>query len=110
MFKAALSASAIVIGTLCFAGGAQAQGAAPPDLSGNYQCQPDPSPCMWSGKTPSISQSGNKLDIKNDKGEVAAATLTSNITISAGGPMNSFGTVRPDHSISWSNGNRWKKQ
>jgi hypothetical protein len=106
-----LSTAAIVtLGTLAFVGRVQAQGAAPPDLSGSYRCQQDPTPCMWSGETPSISQTGNKLDIKNDKGEVAAGTLTSNITISVGGPMNSYGVVHPDHSIEWSNGNKWTKQ
>lgn len=103
-------AAIVALGTSAVIGRAKAQGASPPDLSGNYKCQPDPTPCLWSGQTPSISQSGNKLDIKNDKGETASATLTSDITISAGGPMNSYGTVRPDHSISWSNGNQWQKQ
>jgi hypothetical protein len=113
MLKSALSISAIAalcaFAALCQA---HAQGAAPqpPDLSGNYQCQPDPSPCMWSGQTPSIAQNGNKLDIKNDKGEAATATLTSNITISVGGPMNAYGVVQNDHSIQWSNGNKWRKQ
>jgi hypothetical protein len=106
-----LSTAAIVtLGTLALVARVQAQGAAPPDLSGTYRCQQDPTPCMWSGEAPSISQTGNKLDIKNDKGEVAAGTLTSNITISVGGPMNSYGVVRPDHSIEWSNGNKWTKQ
>lgn len=36
-------------------------------------------PGSWTGENPSISQSGTKLDIKNHKGEIAAATLTSNI-------------------------------
>jgi hypothetical protein len=107
---ALLTAAIITLGTLAVASRVQAQGAAPPDLSGSYHCQQDPTPCMWSGQTPSISQSGNKLDIKNDQGEVAAGTLTSNITISVGGPMNSYGVIRPDHTIEWSNGNKWTKQ
>ena len=110
MLKSALSISAIA--ALCaFAtlGQARAQGAAPPDLSGNYQCRPDPSPCMWSGQTPSIAQNGKKLDIKNDKGEAASATLTSNITISVGGPMNAYGVIQPDNTIQWSNGTHWRK-
>jgi len=107
---ALLIAAVVMLGTLALVGRVQAQGAAPPDISGTYQCQPDPTPCLWSGQSPSVSQSGNKLDIKNDKGETASALLTSDITISAGGPMNSYGVIRPDHSIDWSNGNRWKKQ
>jgi len=111
MFKTGLSISAIAaLCALSLYSQAQAQGAAPPDVSGNYQCQPDPTPCLWSGPAPSISQTGNKLDIKNDKGEVAAATLTSNVTITAGGPLNSYGVVGTDHSIEWSNGNKWRKQ
>jgi hypothetical protein len=81
----------------------------PPDLSGTYQCQPDPSPCAWSGNSPTISQNGKKLQVKNEKGETADATLTSDITISAGGPMNSLGIVRGDHSIDWSDGTKWHK-
>ena len=62
------------------------------------------------GQTPSITQTGTGLVIKNDKGEVAAAKLTSDITISAGGPLNSYGVIRSDHAIDWSNGNTWRKQ
>lgn len=91
-------------------GQAQGQGEAAPDLAGTYQCRPDPDPCIWPGSTPSISQSGNKLQIKGDKGELADATLTSNTTISAGATFNSTGIIRPDHSIDWSDGTKWNKQ
>jgi hypothetical protein len=127
MFKAALAISAAAaLCALTVAGKVEAQGtspatppATPPaqaapaptaDVSGNYQCQPDPTPCLWSGQTPSISQSSTKLDVKNDKGEVAAGMLTSNITMSVGGPMNANGVVGSDHSIEWSNGNKWQKK
>jgi hypothetical protein len=111
MMQTALPIAAVVaLCTLAFAGRAQAQGAAPPDISGSYRCQPNSAPCAWPGQTPSISQSGNKLQIKNDKGETANALFTSDITISAGGPLNSFGTIRPDHSIDWSDGTKWRKQ
>jgi pentapeptide MXKDX repeat protein len=80
------------------------------DLSGTYQCSPNPDPCLWPGASPSISQSGNKLQIKGDNGGLADATLTSSITISAGGTFNSFGTIRPDHSIDWSDGTKWRKK
>ena len=108
--KVLAAGAVIALGALALMARAQAQGAAPADASGNYQCQPDPTPCLWSGPSPSISQSGNKLQIKNDKGDVADATLTSPITISAGGPLNSLGVIYPDHSIEWSNGNKWRKQ
>lgn len=97
------------------AGRAQAQGQAqtpPPaaaaaDLSGTYQCQPNPDPCVWSGTSPSLSQSGKTLQIKGDNGATATATLTSDSTISAGGTFNSLGIIRPDHSIDWSDGTKW---
>ena len=102
------AAAALCIITL--AGPAESQGASPPNLSGAYRCQPNSDPCRWTGQTPSISQSGKKLEIKNDKGEISNATLTSDVTISAGAPFNSLGIIRPDHSIDWSNGTRWQKQ
>jgi hypothetical protein len=111
--KAALSAAAIVgFGTLALAGAAHAQGAAPvtADLGGTYQCKPNPSPCLWSGATASITQSGKKLQIKGTNGAMADATLTSDVTITAGGTFNSLGIIRPDKSIDWSDGTTWTKQ
>jgi hypothetical protein len=101
--------AAIALGALSLTFANKAN-AAPPDLSGTYQCQPNPLPCLWTGQTPSISQTGSDLQIKNDKGVIAAAKLTSDITISAGGPLNSYGIIRDDHSIDWSNGNIWRRQ
>lgn len=113
-------AAALVV--LCaLTGHAQAQGqpqpstpaaapaAASADLSGTYKCQPNPNSCVWSGPSPSISQSGKALQIKGDNGATADATLTSDSTISAGGTFNSYGIVRPDHSIDWSDGTKWSK-
>jgi hypothetical protein len=113
--KAALSAAAIVgFGTLALVGAAYAQGAAPAtaaaDLSGTYQCKPNPSPCLWSGATAAITQSGKKLQIKGTNGAMADATLTSDVTITAGGTFNSLGIVRADKSIDWSDGTKWIKQ
>ncbi len=82
----------------------------PVDLSGSYKCQPNPSPCLWAGPSASIAQSGKGLQIKGDNGATADATLTSDLTISAGGTFNSLGIVRPDHSIDWSDGTKWAKQ
>jgi hypothetical protein len=103
-------AAALTLGVLALCVRAEAQGTAPPNLNGGYRCQPNPTPCFWPGQTPSISQSGTKLDIKNDKGDTSAARLTSDITISAGAPFNSLGIIRADHSIDWSNGTTWHKQ
>ena len=88
----------------------QTPAAAPADLNGTYQCQPNPDPCIWSGPTASLSQSGDKLQIKGADGAVADATLTSASTISAMGTFNSIGIVRADHSIDWSDGTKWARQ
>jgi hypothetical protein len=115
--RTALSAAAII--ALCtLAGQVQAQSpaqtqppaAAPADLSGTYQCRPNPDPCLWPGASPSMSQTGKNLQIKGDSGAIADAILTSDSTISAGGTFNSLGIVRPDHSIDWSDGTKWSKQ
>jgi hypothetical protein len=105
----AAATMAIALCALALAGGAQAQGPAPADLSGTYQCKPNPDPCTWPGASPSISQSGDKLQIKGDNGAMADATLTSPTTISAAATFNSIGIVRPDHSIDWSDGTKWSK-
>jgi hypothetical protein len=92
---------------------ALAQGAAAPApagaLAGTWQCKPNPDPCTWPGASPSITQSGNELQIKGADGATSDATMTSATTISAGGTFNSFGIVRPDKSIDWSDGTKWSK-
>ena len=60
--------------------------------------------------TVSITQAGNKVELKNDSGSFADAKLTSNITLSASPPFNSEGLILPDKSIQWSNGTHWVKQ
>ncbi len=111
--KASVSAAAIAgLCTLALVGAARAEGAAPApaDLSGTYQCKPNPSPCLWSGATASITQSGKKLQIKGANGAMADATLTSAVTIAAGGTFNSLGIIRADESIDWSDGTKWTKR
>jgi hypothetical protein len=88
---------------------AQAEGGSMPNIAGTYQCKPDPRPCIWPGSSPSIFQSGDKLEIKNDKGETADGAFTSNMTLTAAGPLNSLGIIRTDHSIDWSDGTTWRK-
>ena len=107
--RATIPVAALSLAALGAPGGVKAQAQAA-DLSGTYQCKPDPLPCAWPGASPSISQSGNRLEIKGDKGETANAMLTSDITISAGGTFNSYGIVRPDKTIDWSDGTKWLKQ
>jgi len=58
-----------------------------------------------------VAQTGNNLDIKNDKGVAGTATVTSNISISAGPPWNMLGVNSADaRTIDWSNGTQWRKQ
>lgn len=81
-----------------------------PTLAGTFQCGPDEKACQWSGKTFTVTQTGNHLDIKNDKGDQGTATLTSAISVSAGPPWNMLGVISNDgKTISWSNGSLWKK-
>ena len=110
MLGKSLSTSAVVslIGVI-MAGSSCAQ-AAPANLSGTYRCKPEPSSCQWSGQSFTVVQSGDKLDLKNDKGEVAQGTVTSDISLSVGGPWNMLGVVLPDNEIQWSNGTEWQKQ
>ena len=102
------TAAAIALSALALAGAAGAQGAS--DLNGTFQCKPNPNPCLWSGATATMTQSGKKLQIKGANGAMADATLTSDSTIAAGGTFNSLGIVRPDKSIDWSDGTKWTRQ
>jgi hypothetical protein len=79
-----------------------------PNLSGNYRCEPLPMSCR-SGQAFSISQSGNALELKSDKGEEGNGRLTSATTASAGAPWNMLGVLY-DGAIEWSNGTKWRKQ
>src|SRR5262245_30374719 len=110
MLKTSMSISLMAaLAAFVFTGPAQDQSSAA-NLSGTYRCQPQPNPCRWQGQTPTISQSGTKLELKINTDELAEGKLTSNITVSAGPPYNAEGLVRPDHSIEWSNGTKWIKQ
>lgn len=91
-------------------GGANAQPAAAPNFSGTYRCAPEPSSCKNSGQTFTVTQSGNNLEMKSSEGDVGQAKLTSNTTMSVGGPWNMVGVVVPDGRIQWSNGTVWTKQ
>jgi len=106
--KTILSIAAVALGASLAAAAANA--ASPPNLSGTYRCQPAPAPCLWPGQKPTITQSGTTLQIKSDQGDVSAAKLTSDTTISAGPTFNSLGNIRPDQSIDWSDGTKWHKQ
>lgn len=84
--------------------------AANPNLVGTFKCGPNMKVCQWSGQTFTVTQNGNRLEIKNEKGDQGTAQLTSAISISAGPPWNMLGVISGDgKAISWSNGSEWKK-
>ena len=109
------------IAAAAFVGAAQAQTSAAaghgtntslPDLGGTYKCEGDETTCGWSGWTFTVNQSGPNLDIKNEKGDVGHAKLTSHISLSAGPIWNMLGTIvsADNRVIQWSNGTTWRKQ
>jgi hypothetical protein len=88
-----------------------AEAAQAPSLAGTYRCGPDAKACEWSGATFTVTQNGNALVVKNDKGAEGVVTVTSNISVSAGPPWNMLGTISADaRTIDWSNGTQWRKQ
>lgn len=87
----------------------QANAADAPDLAGTYRCD-DAKRCENSGQTFTVTQMGNTIDVKNDKGAIGQGTVTSAITISMGPPWNMFGVIHEAGSIDWSNGTQWRKQ
>jgi hypothetical protein len=107
--KSAAMAAIVVLAAVAAQGHAQAQPAAP-KLDGSYRCEPEPSSCQWSGQTFTIDQSGTRLDMKNDKGDVAQGLLSSKLTLSVGAPWNMLGVILPDNRIQWSNGTVWRKE
>jgi hypothetical protein len=102
-----LSLAALAAGAI--SGTANAQGAAP-NFAGTWRCAPQPASCQNGGQTFTVTQSGNVLEIKSDNGGVGQAKLSSNTTMSVGGPWNMVGVAEPDGRIEWSNGTVWRKQ
>jgi hypothetical protein len=105
----ALCAAAVALSAVALATPARSQAAAP-NLSGTYRCEPEPVSCQARGQTFTVTQTGATLDLKSDKGDEARGTLTSNISISVGGPWNMLGVILPDKRIQWSDGTDWRKQ
>ena len=83
-----------------------------PNLTGMYSCEGDETACDWSGGTFTVTQTGSDLQIKNDKGDIGNAKLTSHISLSAGPIWNMLGTIvsTDNRVIQWSNGTIWRKQ
>jgi hypothetical protein len=65
------------------------------NLGGTWRCAPDPSSCQAGGQTFIVTQSGNNLEVKNDKGNAGQAQLTSNISLSAGAPWSMWESFFP---------------
>ena len=63
-----------------------------PNLSGTYRCEADSASCKNSGQTFTLSQSGDKLEVKNEKGEVGAGMVTSKILSEPGPAMEHPGS------------------
>lgn len=108
--KSFVAISAALIAAAVF-GEVQTQAASTStNLAGSFRCGPDMKVCQWSGQTFTVTQKGNQLEIKNNKGDEGTAILTSNISVSAGPPWNMLGVISPDgKTISWSNGSEWRK-
>ena len=78
---------------------------APSNLAGKYRCEPQPRECMR-GTTFTVTQSGNRIEMENEKGERSFAQFTSDTGLAMGSPWNTLGVVY-GNSIQWSNGTRW---
>jgi hypothetical protein len=79
-----------------------------PTLSGSYRCEPQPAPCQL-GQTFAVTQNGDQIEFKSDKGFVGQAKLTSPISLSGRAPWNSSGVITSDNRVEWSNGTQWRK-
>jgi len=97
------------LAVLAVAGAALGQPAAN-NFAGTYRCEADGDGCKSSGTTFTVTQTGNAVEAKNEKGEIGAGHVTSNITVSMGPPWNMFGVVHQAGTIEWSNGTQWRKQ
>jgi hypothetical protein len=89
---------------------AHAEKAAMPNLAGNYRCSPNPTPCAVDATAFTITQKGDRIEFKSDKGLIGAGVMTSPTTISIVAPWNMLGVVHKDGAIHWSNGTIWRKQ
>lgn len=104
-----LCTAVITLAAITIAGRSESQPASP-SFNGTYRCNPEPMPCQAGGQTFTVTQSGNNLDFKNDRGDVGRGTVTSNISLGVGAPWNMLGVILPDGRIQWSNGTIWQKQ
>ncbi len=90
-------------------GSSQASGS--PNIGGTYRCGPDANACRWLGATMTVMQAGTKVEMKSEKGDIGQGELTSNLSVTVGGPWNMNGVVSDDgRTIDWSNGTKWTRQ
>ena len=83
-----------------------------PDLSGIYRCEGKDAACDSFGTTLRVTQSGEELQIRSEKGGAATAKLTSGATLTGSAGWNMHGLI-PDAGngiILWSNGTTWRRQ
>ena len=110
MFKLAVAISISALGACWWMNGAQAEKASSPNLAGNYRCTPNPTPCAADATSFTVTQTGNRIEFKSDKGLDGRGIATSPTTISVIAPWNMLGVVQIDGQIHWSNGTIWRKQ
>jgi hypothetical protein len=110
MFKVARTIFVAAVAACLWMNGAQAEQAAAPNLSGTYECTPNPTPCPPGATTFTLTQSGNKVEFKSDNGLVGGGMATSPITIAIVAPWNMLGVVQKDGQIHWPNGTIWRKK
>jgi hypothetical protein len=109
MIERMVLAYCISLGAILMGGHAAQAQASLPNLGGTYRCAPEPRPCQ--SPTFTVTQTGNKLEVKSAQGDIGAGEVTSNVSATLGPPWNALGTILSDQrTIQWSAGTRWQKQ
>jgi len=109
MTKPMLLGVTLILGAIIPPASGPAAESSIPNLSGTYRCLADTRPCQSSTFT--ISQSGRKLEVKSEQGEVGEAQVTSPLSISLGPPWSVNGIILSDQrTIEWSAGTHWQRQ
>jgi hypothetical protein len=107
MVRRSILISLVAIATAAPLPGAAQAAEMAPNLAGTYRCEPLPAPCQ-AGQSFTVTQSGDLIDFKSDRGFVGHAKLTRPISLSGSAPWNSLGVIT-DNKIQWSNGTQWRR-